>query len=120
MTQLEIYGELKTWQQGIAALIGFVALITAALWNFRLNRKRDAAFRREEAHAVAAALYGEMRLLRVRAADAAKAIASVHIRTSVDGRSAVKFDKHFADANKLPEPTLYTALASKFGCCRPG
>ena len=30
-------------------MLGFVALMVAALWNFRLNRKRDAALRADEA-----------------------------------------------------------------------
>lgn len=35
------YQELKTWQTGIGALLGFTALMSAALWNFHLNRVRD-------------------------------------------------------------------------------
>jgi hypothetical protein len=60
-----IYEELKTWQQGVGALIGFVALMGAAWWNFHLNRRRDAALRNEEARAILAALYGEIVVLYV-------------------------------------------------------
>jgi len=55
---LSYYQELKTWQTGLGALLGFVALMIAALWNFRLNRQRDADLRRDEARAVAAAING--------------------------------------------------------------
>lgn len=37
MTAHIIYGELKSWQTGIGALLGFVALMVAALWNFHLR-----------------------------------------------------------------------------------
>ncbi len=58
------YGELKGWQQSIASLICFGALIAAALFNAWLGRRRDARLRREEATAVAAALYGEIVILQ--------------------------------------------------------
>ena len=35
------YDELVAWQTGIAAVLGFGALITAALFNAELNRRRD-------------------------------------------------------------------------------
>ncbi|WP_161816544.1 hypothetical protein [Steroidobacter agaridevorans] len=109
-----MYAELKTWQPGLAALLGFTGLIVAALWNFSLNRRRDAALRREEANSVAAALYGEMVLLRARAAQVGRSVAKVHVRAGT-GRTIIGFDKHFVEAHKLPEPALYKALASKFG-----
>lgn len=115
MSVPEWYSEAKTWQQGIAALLGFGGLMVAALWNFRLNRRRDAALREEEMKSVAAALYGEIRLLRVRAAEIARAVANVHIAQGVDARHAIKFDKHFVEVHALPEAILYKALAPKFG-----
>lgn len=45
-------------------VFGVVALILGALFNFRLNRRRDALLRSEEADAVSAALYSEVILLR--------------------------------------------------------
>ena len=59
-----IYQEAKTWQTAIGSIFGFGALMVAALWNFHLNRRRDTALRREEIHSVAAAIYGEILLLR--------------------------------------------------------
>jgi hypothetical protein len=115
MSEPGLYAELKNWQQGLAALIGFIALMSAALWNFRLNRRRDAALRAEETNSVAVALYGEIALLRVRAAQIANSVARVYIAEGTAPGSSVKFDKHFVDANKLPELTLYKALAPKFG-----
>lgn len=61
---MDIYQELKHWQSGIAALIGFIGLIIGALWNFYLNRRRDKKIRREEMLSVTAAIYGEILLMR--------------------------------------------------------
>jgi hypothetical protein len=74
---MNFYEELKGWQGGIGSLLGFLALIVGALWNFRLNRRRDAALRAEEVVSVAAALYGEIVLLRIEAAGLARAVANV-------------------------------------------
>jgi hypothetical protein len=104
-----IYEELKGWQGGIGSLLGFVALMVAALWNFRLNRRRDAMLRAEEALSVAAALYGEIVLLRIEIARIARDVARIEAGSDRD------IDKHFLEAHALPEPTLYKALAAKIG-----
>jgi hypothetical protein len=119
MSLAELYAEAKTWQQGIGALMGFMGLMIAALWNFKLNRRRDAALRLEEMKSVAAALYGEMRMLRARVAATGQAVARLHVALGFNGRHSVKFDSHFVEANKLPDVTLYKALASKFGLLPP-
>lgn len=115
MSLLELYAEAKTWQQGIGALLGFLGLMIAALFNFKLNRRRDARLREEEMKAVAAALYGEMRLLRARVAKVARAVARTYITQGLDGRSGIRFDSHFFEAHKMPEATLYKSLAPRFG-----
>jgi hypothetical protein len=71
-----LYVEAKQWQAGIAALLGFLGLIFAALFNFRLNRRRDAQLRSEEMISVASALYGEILLLRDELAQLARTVAS--------------------------------------------
>jgi len=113
MTWQSFYEELKGWQQGIAAILGFLALMAAALWNFRLNRRRDAHLRSEETSSIAAAIYGEIILLRKEAAQMARIVA----RRYADGASDL--DKHFLEAHKFSEPTLYRALASKIGMLSP-
>jgi membrane-bound ClpP family serine protease len=70
------YLELKGWQSGIAALLGFIALVVGALINFSLNRRRDKALGRDEAQAVAAALYGEILSVRERLALLAKVLST--------------------------------------------
>jgi hypothetical protein len=62
---------------------------------------------------VAAALYGEIVLLREEAARLARAVAAVEIR------GTFKIDTHFVDAQKLSEPMLYKALAPKIGLLTP-
>jgi hypothetical protein len=111
--QWHFYEELKGWQGGIGALFGLVALMVGALFNFSLNRKRDARLREEEAKSVAAALYGEIVLLRQEAARLARAVAAVEIK------GVRKITPHFVEANKLSEPILYKALAPKIGLLSP-
>jgi hypothetical protein len=110
-----LYEELKSWQGGISSLFGFLALIVGALWNFRLNRRRDAALRSEEMVSVAAALYGEILLLRVEAAALARAVANVHISVGTERDPAVRFNAHFVAAHQISEAMLYKALAPKLG-----
>jgi hypothetical protein len=106
----EMYEELKTWQTGLGALLGFVALMSAALWNFHLNRRRDKRLQLEETKSVAAAFYGEIILLRSEVAILAKIVARFEAR--MDRQS---IDSHFVKSHALSEPILYPALASKIG-----
>lgn len=120
MAQLEdIYRELKGWQSGIGAMLGFVGLIVAALWNFHLNRRRDDRLRREEALAVGAALYGELLLLRDQLARTARFVGNRYMAHGIDSRRTPDFDRHFLEQVQMPEPLLYGALASKIGLLRP-
>lgn len=100
----------------VGSLVGFVfgiaALILGALFNFRLNRKRDALLRAEEADAVAAALYGEIILIRQELARAANLVARTEMR-------AGSFDSHFLEMIRLQDPLLYKALANKLGLLDP-
>jgi hypothetical protein len=106
--ELDLYAELRGWQAGIGALLGFFGLMLAALWNFRLNRKRDAALRREEMLSVAVALYGEILLLREELARLAMTVA----RYEAPPRN---IPQRFADDHGPPEPILYPALGHKLG-----
>ena len=109
------YEELKGWQTAIGSLLGFMALMTGALWNFHLNRKRDAALRREEMLSVAAALYGEILLLRKEVARISLSTARVFVAVGTQPNPSVKFDEHFLEAQTLPDPIVYKALAPKLG-----
>ncbi len=113
MSPGEFYSELKGWQTGIGSMLGFAALMIAALWNFSLNRRRDAALRNEEALSVATALYGEILLLRKEAGKLARTVAGIEMHHSL------KFDEHFLEAHPLSEPLLYKALAPKIGLLSP-
>jgi hypothetical protein len=107
-----LYEELRGWQAGIGSLVGFIALIVGALWNFRLNRRRDAALRHEEMLSVAIALYGEILLLRNEVASLARLVAM----REQQGR---KIDRAFVNERGLTEPIMYPALASKVGLLPP-
>ena len=108
-----VYSELKGWQGAIGSVLGFVALICGALFNFRLNRRRDERLRNEEIVAVACALYGEIVILRQSVARMANAVGSRYIRHGFHSGEAI--DRHFVDQFALPKPKLYPALASKVG-----
>jgi hypothetical protein len=115
MDWTSIYQEAKTWQTAIGAVMGFIALMSGALFNFALNRRRDAATRREEMHSVAAALYGEILLLRKEAARVSFSTAAAYVAWGTQRDPTIKFDEHFLAAQTLPDPILYKALASKIG-----
>lgn len=115
-----IYNELKSWQSAIGTVCGFIALMSVALWNYRLSRRRDLALQEKESLSVAAALYGEILLLRIEVAQLANAVAHTYERAGLGHNLLVKIDKHFLEAHVLSEPTLYKALSSKLGMLDPG
>jgi len=107
MSLSELYAELKGWQSGLAAIIGFGGLIIGALYNFRLNRKRDENLRKQEMISVAVAIYGEMVLLREEVAQLARIVAN----TERGGSDPI--DAQFLEDNRSPEPEIYSAFSSK-------
>jgi hypothetical protein len=113
MSLSDFYSELKGWQTGISSMLGFLALSWAALYNFKLNRRRDAKLKEEEALSVATALYGEILLLRKEVGHLAKVVANV------ENYHVLTFDEHFLEAHPLSEPLLYKALATKIGLLSP-
>lgn len=110
-----IYEELKGWQSAIGSLLGFVALMLGALWNFHLNRKRDAALRKEEGLSVTVAIYSEIVQLRREAATLAKLVSSIARHSGHGEPGVIKIDEHFLEAHAPTEPSIYKALASKVG-----
>lgn len=110
---MEFYAELKGWQGAIGSVMGFIALILGALFNYHLNRKRDERLRREEIISIASALYGEIVVLRQSVARMANAVGARYIRHGFHGDEVI--DEHFVEQFALPKPRLYPALASKVG-----
>lgn len=110
-----IYGEVKGWQQAIGAIVGFSGLIAAALFNADLNRRRDDRIRHLEAVAVAAALYGEMEMLRARVARTANRLAHRYFDHGLGRHKGEEFDRHLLAEVALPDLSLYPALASQVG-----
>jgi hypothetical protein len=102
------YSELKTWQQGLAALVGFIALISAAMWNFHLNRRRDAELRLDEVRAILAALYGEIIVLREQLARTARVISTYESNEQ-------EITSEFVHDYSPPEPLVYPKLVERFG-----
>lgn len=112
------YQELKSWQGAIGSFLGFIALLAGALVNFRLNRRRDRQLREEEIKSIAAALYGELLVIRRAVARLTQHYAAHYERWGTTGSSR-DIDQHFIDDHRLPEPKLYSALASKVGMLPP-
>lgn len=110
---MALYEELKSWQSAIAALVGFGGLIIGALWNFHLNRRRDADIRHNEMISVASALYGEILLLRQEAARVARIIAHW------EAQRRDCFEQSSVEDYMPGDPILYPALASKIGLLPP-
>ena len=110
----EFYSEMKSWQGAIGSLLGLIALLLGAFWNFHLNRRRDAELRSQEAQSIAAALYVEIIHIRKAVAVLANRYAHRYSQLGV-GRTRREVDDHFVAELKLPEPTLYNALAAKVG-----
>lgn len=96
-------------------VLGLVALVLGALFNFWLNRRRDNALRREEMKAVAAALYGEIILLRPEVASLGRIVAKTYFQEGFSPRATLKFDETLLERNTLKDPVLYNSLASKLG-----
>ena len=112
----QVYVELKGWQSGIGAIIGFGGLVGGALFNAHLNRKRDERLRDDEAKAVASALYGEIALQRRSIARMANAVAHRYVNHGVGKhRGDEPFDRHLLEQIALPALRLYPALAAKIG-----
>lgn len=108
------YEDLKSWQSGLGSLFGLLAILLGALYNFRLNRKRDEKIRSDEANSVAAALYGEILLLRKELAAIARSVSITFINWGM-GKSRKGFDNNFLEINQISEPLLYKSLAPKLG-----
>ncbi|UFS81537.1 MULTISPECIES: hypothetical protein [Rhizobium] len=94
------------------SILGFVALVFGALFNFRLNRRRDALLRADEAAAVTAALFSEIILVRAEVARTARLVAKIEMRGG-------EFEAHFMEYIRLQDPMLYKALANKLGLLDP-
>jgi hypothetical protein len=106
------YEELKTWQTGLGAFIGFFALAAAALYNFYLNRRRDRENRREEMLATATAIYGEIVQLREQLALLAKIVA-------LFDQNQRDFAKLRADVYRPQFPSIFPAIANRLGLLPP-
>lgn len=115
MNFIELGQEVKGWQPLIGTLIGFGGLISGALFNAHLNRKRDDRIRDTEAITIALSLYGEILTLR----NEVSQIANVLGRWYVNNGPHRAVPSHFREIFPLREPTLYKALAPKIGTLNP-
>lgn len=99
----------------VTFVFGLTAVLIGALFNAHLNRRRDDRLRNEELKSVAAALYGEILLLREEIARMSKIVAKTYFQEGLYPRPRLKFDQNLLERNTLEDPILYPALASKLG-----
>lgn len=116
----EVWAFLTSQNPATTFLFGLIALMIGALFNSHLNRRRDDWLRAQEAKAVAAALYGEILLLRREVATIARLIAKTYwAEQGSIKRTSLRFDATFLERNTLSDPVLYHALAAKLGLLPP-
>ncbi len=92
----------------VGAAAGLGAILAGALYNAKLNRRRDAALRKEEELSIANALYGEILLLREEVAKVARVVASVEERRE-------EITQQLVEDYRVRDPILYPALAHRLG-----
>lgn len=115
MDWCQFYTEAKGWQTAIGAVLGFGGLMTAALFNSRLNRKRDERLRNEEIVSITSALYAEIVLQRRSLARMANSVGHRYKAHGLGHHRGPAYDAHFI-ADVMPPPQrLYPALAGKVG-----
>ncbi len=112
--QARIYAETKTWQTGIGAFLGFLALVTGVLFNFWLMRARDDRILQDEKRALLAAIYGEIVVLRERLASASKIVAHYHMI-----RDDERIDTEFLRNYTPTEPQVYPSVLNRVGILNP-
>lgn len=116
---VEFFSDVKTWQTALGSALGFIALTFGALWNFRLNRKRDFLLRSEEIVSICCAIYGEIVILRRELADLAKGVSQRYLENGMGRRDGEPFDKYFFEMYTLSDPIIYPALAKNLGIIPP-
>ena len=107
-----VYAEVKGWQGLIGSILGFGALTWGALYNFRLNRRRDDRLRELDAQAVALSLYVEIIHLRGEVAALANALGKWYEHNGMTQRALPSF---YARAYPVSEPVVFHELSSKLG-----
>ena len=92
----------------VGAAAGLGAILAGALYNAKLNRRRDAELRKEEELSIANALYGEILLLREEVAKVAQAVAYLEERHR-------EITQQHVEDYRVRDPILYPALAHRLG-----
>ncbi len=92
----------------VGAAAGLGAILAGALYNAKLNRRRDAELRKEEELSIANALYGEILLLREEVAKVARVVARVEERRE-------EITQQLVEDYRVRDPILYPALAHRLG-----
>lgn len=105
---MSFWGVLQQWQQAIGALIGFLALAAAALFNAHLNRRRDDRLKRDESALLALSLVAEVKAIVVQLQAIQRFNEKVAIKTPIDAARKLK-------TITLPAETVYPHLVMKIG-----
>lgn len=109
---MDFWDAIHQWQQAIGAIIGFLALAAAALFNAYLNRKRDDRLRKTDAKLIACALRSEVQgiVMQLRAIN--RFNKNVPVKTPLDAARKLK-------TITLPVATVYPQIVMKIGLLSP-
>lgn len=100
----------------IATVVGGALALLGMWFKQVLDQRRDSRLREQEARAVMAALYGEVRLFWRELETLGGRVSGTFKRMAL---SDVTFDEHFLEVARLSEPLLYKSLAPKIGMLPP-
>lgn len=116
-----LYEELREWQAAIAALVAFGGLISAALYNAHLMRKRDDRLREQDTKAVARALGSETVAITAFVGARANRIREIiNEKKRAGSPGDISFSvKGLADAVVLPVPRVYERCMERIGYMPP-
>ncbi len=106
----DLVAELRNWQTVIGAVLGFLALVFAALYNFHLNRKHEKLKIEELRKSTLAAIYGEIISVSEELAVMAKVVSQHDVNGTDDN-----INDQFVRDYELPDCTVFSKLVDQLG-----
>jgi len=109
---LEFWDALRQWQHAIGALIGFLALAAAALFNAHLSRRRDDRLQEAESDLLARSLKAEVKGIVSQLQSVQRFNESTQVKTPLDAARKLK-------SITILTPTIYPQVVMKIGLLAP-
>lgn len=99
---------LQGWQQAIGAIVGFVALAMAALFNAHLNRKRDDRLQGRDGMLLARSLQAEVKTIVAQLRELRRFCDETKVKNPLDAAKKVQ-------GMLVPIETVYPQVGAKIG-----